>query len=227
MQISDNLFEVVTDFLHVGKEGRYSKTFKHYFQNIQLEELKEQLNTEDKKWVFWINLYNAYVQVLLNEEPHLFRNPNDFYNARQLNIAQRWFSLRQIELGIIRRKSLFVSLPIDKEYRLIKDTPNIHFALNMGTESSPPITFYQIENYSSQLDDVIKEYFRLEANYSEEDNVLFLPKIMQWYRKDFGGQKGVLEFAKKYLQISTDAKPKIKYKAYNWSIRLSHFLESE
>lgn len=227
MQISNDLVEVVNDFLSVGKEGRYSKTFKHYFQNIQLEDLKNQLDTEQKKWVFWVNLYNAFVQVLLNEEPHLYRNPNDFYNARQLNIAQRWFSLRQIELGIIRRKNLFISLPIDKEYRLPKGDPSIHFALNMGAESSPPIAFYQVENYTVLLEEVIKEYLHIEATYKEEENTLFLPKIMYWYRKDFGGQKGVLEFAKKYMQISVDVKPKVKYKAYNWGIRLRHFLESE
>lgn len=64
-----------------------------------------------------------------------------------------------------------------------------HFALNCGAKSCPPIAFYKPEELNEQLDMAMKVYLQNETTYNQAKNIVELPAIMGWFRRDFGGKK--------------------------------------
>lgn len=99
----------------------------------------------------------------------------------------------------------------------------IHFALNCGAKSCPPIAYYSPEKLDQQLDIATKNYLSSEADYNKEKDVLYLPAIMGWFRADFGGKKGMREILKSHNIIPEAANPKIKFKDYDWTLELSNY----
>ena len=55
--------------------------------------------------------------------------------------------------------------------------------------------------------------------------MVIVPKLMQWFKADFGGKSGILKLLREKGLIPPDAKPKIKYKAYNWTLELNKYSE--
>jgi len=49
----------------------------------------------------------------------------------------------------------------------------------------------------------------------------------KWYKADFNGASGIIDFLKSYDLIPKNANPKIEYSAYNWKYKLNHFSFSE
>ena len=99
----------------------------------------------------------------------------------------------------------------------------IHFALNCGAKSCPPIAFYNDEVLEEQLELATKAYLTSETEYDSSANIIHLPKLMSWFRADFGGVKGMLDILKKYGIIQPVSKPKIKFKDYDWTLQLSNY----
>jgi len=94
----------------------------------------------------------------------------------------------------------------------------IHFALNCGAESCPPILYYTPKDIERQLEQATKSFLNSnEIEYFPEKNEIHISKIFFWYKGDFNGSKGVLQFFRDYKIIPEDANPKIVYKEYNWT----------
>jgi len=116
--------------------------------------------SDDERKAFWINLYNAFTQTLLKANPFLYRNKHRFFTAKQITIAGQLISLDAIEHGILRRSKikwafgylgkLFPSA-LEKAWRVAKVDARIHFALNCGAKSCPPIAFYSSLHQDRQL----------------------------------------------------------------------------
>ena len=66
-----------------------------------------------------------------------------------------------------------------------------------------------------------------EVIYKKEENTVYISKIFYWYKGDFGGKKGTIQFLKKYNVLPEDANPKIQYNEYNWNIMEKKFLEEK
>jgi hypothetical protein len=106
--------------------------------------------------------------------------------------------LDDIEHGILRRSKvkwsfgyfnkLFPSA-FEKKHRVDTLDYRIHFSLNCGAISCPPIAFYKPEQLDKQLEVATKVYLSGEAAYNEADNTVALPALMGWFRGDFGGKK--------------------------------------
>ena len=103
-----------------------------------------------------------------------------------------------IEHGILRRSKvkwsfgyfnkLFPSA-FEKKHRVDTLDYRIHFSLNCGATSCPPIAFYKPEQLDKQLEVATKVYLSGEAAYNEADNTVALPALMGWFRGVFGGKK--------------------------------------
>ncbi|MGI8581046.1 MAG: DUF547 domain-containing protein, partial [Chitinophagaceae bacterium] len=99
----------------------------------------------------------------------------------------------------------------------------IHFALNCGAKSCPPIAFYTPETLDTQLELATNAYLASEADYDSTNNIIKLPKLMSWFRADFGGKKGMIKILKKHNIIPAEAYPKINFKKYDWTLYLNNY----
>ena len=214
------------------KTGEPVDSLLTFFQAISFDELTAALNTDAKAKAFWLNIYNAYTQVLLQKNPDAYKNRNRFFKNKSIEIAGKRLSLDFIEHHIIRRsewklglgyiKLLFPS-SLEKQLRLSKKDYRIHFALNCGAKSCPPIAFYDDEKLEEQLNLAEKAFIKNDAEYDEAANVVSVSKIFSWFRGDFGGKKGIRKLLVKHNIIPADKKVKLKFKPYDWSLSLKAF----
>ena len=220
------------DFLYAAKIGEQTKSFKEQLRALDFTILQQELKEEATKKAFWINLYNAYSNSILKKNPEKYTNRNRFFKTKQIQVAGKTLSLDEIEHDFLRRTKIKWSLghlnklfpsKTAKALRVDEVDYRIHFALNCGAKSCPPIAYYAPEKLDMQLDLATKNYLRSEAEYKEEKNVIYLPKIMSWFRGDFGGKKGMKEILKKHNIVPADADPKIKFKSYDWTLDLNNY----
>src|SRR5688500_12888673 len=66
------------------------------------ENLKADLDLEDEAKVFWLNIYNTFVQHLLSDKPELFKERARFFSTPYFIIAGEKLSLDDVEHGILR-----------------------------------------------------------------------------------------------------------------------------
>jgi hypothetical protein len=218
--------------LYAVKTG--SDSVDAYMQQLQAADastLQAQLTTEALKKAFWLNIYNTYVQWLLQKDPERYKSRSSFFSGRQIPIAGKTLSLDDIEHGILRRSKIKWSLghlnklfpgKFEKGFRMQQVDYRIHFALNCGAKSCPPIAYYAPEKIDAQLEMATKNYLRSEVEYDSEKYVAYLPAIMSWFRADFGGKKGMRALLKKH-NIIQQQKPAIRFKKYNWDLFLNNY----
>ena len=107
--------------------------------------------------------------------------------------------------------------------------PRIHFALNCGANSCPPIGVYSGHQLQRQLQMASNSF--LESTVAVGSDSVTLSKLLLWYRSDFGTtDKQVLEKVadimtnpdvKKTLMQAAEKETKIEYSAYDWAINSS------
>ena len=211
------------------KKQQDTSVLQEEMANVSLPELKTTLADDDRKKAFWLNIYNAYYQILRTEKK---MNKPDIYRKRSFTIAGELFSLDDVEHGILRKfrykYSLgYLSNPFTS--KLIKDLAvdkldyRIHFALNCGAKSCPPIAFYKVKNINNQLDLATQSFLEGDTDFDEDNKVVHTTALFQWFAGDFGGKKGIREI---YLeQLDKDISGySIKYKAYSWEDDLGNFV---
>lgn len=231
-QSANPLVNISQEFIYAAKTGEPVESFVSRLAAISLDELRQRLQTDDAKIAFWINLYNAYTQVALKKDPAQFKKRNAFFKNKELLIAGKKMSLDDIEHDILRRSKIKWSLgylnkpfPSNREklLRVNRLDNRIHFALNCGAKSCPPIAFYSDEKLQEQLELATKSFLNGEAQYDTAKGIIYLPKLMSWFRADFEGKKGMIRLLKKNAVIPETAAPKIKFKKYDWSLTLSNY----
>lgn len=197
-------------------------------RSISLTELQHQLNTDDGKKTFWINIYNAYFQILSNREK---LDRKSIFKERVIVIAQTKFSLDEIEHGILRKyrwKSSFGYLPNPFVSSLIKSLSvqkidyRIHFALNCGAKSCPPIAFYTFEKIDTQLNDAMYSFIIAETVIDKNTKTITTSKLLHWYRGDFGGTSGIKKVLEPVLELQLDDYT-LAFSVYSWETHLENY----
>jgi hypothetical protein len=213
------------------KMQQETAAFQGEMAKIPLPVLKSELNDDNGKKAFWLNVYNAYYQILRTEKK---MDKPDIYRKRSFTIAGELFSLDDVEHGILRKYRSKYSLgylanPFTS--RLIKDLAvdeldyRIHFALNCGAKSCPPIAFYKAKNIDSQLNMATQAFLEGETDFDDEKQIVHTTALFQWFAGDFGGKKGIREIYKQQLDKDLSGYT-IKYKEYSWEDDLGNFAEN-
>lgn len=202
--------------------------FVAQLEAITYDELQASLDTDEQKKAFWVNIYNAFFQ-LLRTEWHL--TPPEVFRKRVIRIAGRAFSLDDIEHGILRRYRLkwglgYLSNPfvreILKNLAVKKMDFRIHFALNCGARSCPPIAFYTSDKINQQLDLATQSFLEAETSVFSEKKEIHITRLFQWYIGDFGGRAGIRRLLEDKLQLKTKGF-RLVYKNYDWTEALENF----
>lgn len=201
-------------------------------KNVSQEVLAGELNSDDKKKTFWMNVYNGMVQYLLTNDPKLFDDRGSFFSKKRMVIAGEELSFDNVEHGLIRgsrhkltlgyTKKLFVG-KFQKKFRVKKRDGRVHYALNCGAKSCPPVAAYDYTKLDQQMDASSKLY--LEKNCQIEGKVAHVPALFLWFKADFGGSKGIKKnFLVKY-GIVKDTKLDLKFNKYDWTLYTGNYIE--
>jgi len=224
------LVQLSQEFVYASRTGENTEVFIEKFKLIPFNELTSQLDSDREKKAFWINLYNGFTQVLLKKNPEKYQDKGNFFKTRAIEIAGKMMSLDDIEHGILRRSKTKWSLGYvnklfpgkdEKTLRVSATDYRIHFALNCGAKSCPPIAFYKTESLDQQLDLATQSYLGGEAIY--DGKTVQVPAILSWFRGDFGGKKGIIRLLQKEGIVPEGVKPGIVFKTYDWSIYLNNY----
>lgn len=218
--------------LLAAKTGEPSDSLQRLLQQAPFSELKAQLKTDDEKKTFWLNIYNAYTQLLLQKNPEAYKSRNKFFKSKQILIAGKSFSLDFIEHGILRRSQIKLGLGyirkpfpsfLEKSLRVQQPDYRVHFALNCGAKSCPPIAFYDTAKIDEQLLLAQKSFLKNDLVFDKEKNEVEISKIFSWFRGDFNGKKGIVKLLKEQKLIPVNVKPKVRFRKYDWSLALNTY----
>ncbi len=225
-----NLNKLSEDLLLHVKMGKDTIAIRKEIENADPHLLQSDLSTDNKKKAFWINIYNAYYQILRKEKNV---NKPEIYRKKLFTITRKSFSLDDVEHGILRRYRYKYSLGFFANFftsKFIKantvDTLDyrIHFALNCGAKSCPPIAFYNAADIDAQLDMATQTFLEGETDFDDDNKIVHTTALFKWFYADFGSTKGIKAIYKK--QLGKDISDySIKYKEYSWEDNLENFVE--
>ncbi len=218
------------ELLLSAKTGKdYSNTINS-LRELPREALNHDLGNSANQLTFWINLYNAFFQILIKKQPDLYKRRLRLYRHKHFTVSKHNLSLDHIEHCILRRSRLKFSLgyianpfptKFELKYRLEEVDPRIHFALNCGAKSCPPIRYYEPDIINDQLDLATTSYLESEVVISDKEKGAQIPEIFRWFSGDFGGKKGVMGFLSKYgFDVSALS---ISYRPYDWTLQADNF----
>ncbi len=195
---------------------------------MPLAELKQDLPDDAHKLACWINLYNAFFLILRKgkqlEAPAIF-------TKRAIAIAGLWLSLDDIEHIILRKNRLkwalgYLPNPFSRRIlqtlMVAKRDYRIHFALNCGAKSCPPIAFYTPDKIEQQLELATQSFLESETIVSEDQHAVATSRLLLWYRGDFGGQTGIRRILVARLALKS-THYQLSFRTYDWTENLDNF----
>jgi hypothetical protein len=211
------------------KMGKGTSSIQLQLEALELDLLQKSLTSDDKKKAFWINIYNAYYQILRVDKKIA---TTDIYKQKLFSIAGKLLSLDDVEHGVLRRYRYKYSLGLFpnllaskfiKRHAVDKLDYRIHFALNCGAKSCPPIAFYNSEKINAQLDMATQAFLEGESEFNDESKVVSTTALFKWYYADFGWRHGIKRIFLE--QLNKDISDyKINYKDYSWEEDLAKFV---
>jgi hypothetical protein len=225
------------DLLVACKRGGPTQKLRTALTALDESDLRPLRTDHRTALAFWLNCYNAGTQLLLDERPDLYENPLRFVRffwAPAITIADTPLSLNRIENGLLRGgrsqyglgyvPKLLVTT-FEHRHRLSDCDPRIHFALNCGAESCPPIRAYDPGRIDEQLDLATRSYLESTVVYDAAENVVRVPRVFLWFRGDFGGKAGIRAVLREYDAIPDGVSPKLRYLSWDWSKATGKFDE--
>lgn len=224
------------DYQALVQSEVYKVEYARMSEQLKMVDLNQLLDKDDAKndanlLAFFINCYNA---LTIHSLAHLSTLDDcKIKDGNLLSIAggkfwakmaymigkdKQVFSLDDIEHGILRANRVH---PANGKHQFDKNDPRkklsvkhvdcrIHFALNCGALSCPPISFYTLENLDRGLALAAQNYLTNETKIDMATKTVELSKLLLWYREDFVytevSGNDTLNYMKKALHFSIIAK---------------------
>lgn len=254
-RLKKQLNAILSDHTNVDSKINYKAAAKHpnfaAFDEAacELQGVDYENMPYPKKLAFSINLYNFMIKYAFTKvgigATDLGRNA--FFNTVSLQVggsSGRAYVLtfQELENGVMRgnRKAPYaLSRPFgsnDDRLKLVMPRVDnrIHFALNCGASSCPPVKNFTEEGVEEELRIVAQAFCEDDNNVRIDGNTLYLSKILNWYIEDFGGSTtesavSVLKFlrgdkAKALKALIPSGSIKVRYNPYDWQTDASDFV---
>jgi hypothetical protein len=221
------------EFLNAIRNKENTDLYIKIFNDCTLDQLNGQISTDQQKLTFWINIYNAYIQVILSKNPEKYNDRSTFFKEKQIKIGGQFFSFEDIEHGILRRSQhpFFLGYitrwfpeKTEKMLRVSNRNWRIHFALNCGAKSCPPVAIYDVDRIESQLDLSTKNYLQKFSTYDPASKIAYVTSLFSWFRGDFGGLEGIKNILIQH-NIIPDINVRLKTAEYDWTLDLGNFVD--
>jgi Protein of unknown function, DUF547 len=228
-----NYVSVSTNLITALKHRTSCESQMEALKNCDLQILANQLATDEAKLTFWINVYNSFILNILQKNPSKYDDRRAFFAEKQINIGGQLFSFAEIEHGILRRSQhpFFMGYfqrpcveDTEKLLRVSKRDYRIHFALNCGAKSCPPVSTLDIRTMDEQLNTITKFYLQKTTSIKSE-NAYNITALFSWFRGDFGGRDGIIKILETNGIIPYDNDPKLFTSEYDWTLDLDNFVK--
>ncbi|WP_435414085.1 DUF547 domain-containing protein [Polaribacter aestuariivivens] len=226
-----NYNEVSQDLLqNIMDNKSYEKQVK-ILEESTLEDLVSQLKTDNQKIAFWVNVYNSFIQISLTENPKEYEDRGAYFKKPRVKIAGKTLSFDEIEHDILRRSRIKLSWGYLRKYfrpkyerklRVKNIDWRIHFALNCGAKSCPPVAVFTPEDLDTEFDFMTTEYLKEQTTYDKETRTATSVSLFSWFRADFGGLCGARQILADY-NITPEKPKKLKFGNYDWTLSLGNF----
>ncbi|ELY47644.1 DUF547 domain-containing protein [Natronorubrum sulfidifaciens] len=193
---------------------------------LERARLRRALASREGKLAFWLNCYNAYVQLLSEDDPSVLdggiRDRWRFRTRDRIPVSGVRMSLNDIEHGMLRSSKhplgrgyvprLFPS-SFERRFRLDDCEPRIHFAVSHGGDHCPPVTVYSPADVDTELNIAVEWFLEENVTYDPDGNVATVPRLFRRYRGDFGGKRGIVAFLRKHDAIPDGRTPSLRYES--------------
>merc|ERR1712004_521443 len=180
-----------------------STQFQDYVETARLLiDHDPSLFVEDQRKAFFLNIYNSLTlhgmvhQSAIKGALTAPKEVPGFWSITCYNIGGLVYSLDDIEHGVLRankghpaaKKAQFSNDDPRSNVALTSLDPRIHFALNCGAKSCPPIRIYKEDRLDSQLDTASKSFLQQEVKVTQgqTDACVETSRLLLWYGADFG-----------------------------------------
>tara|TARA_Y100000782_G_scaffold102998_1_gene119801 strand:+ start:4424 stop:5197 length:774 start_codon:yes stop_codon:yes gene_type:complete len=227
--------DLSADLLLAMQMGQSYNDFKTALEGLSHEAISSQLQTDAQKNAFWINVYNAYAQIRLKEEPQTYRNRNKYLKTKFVHIGGEDLSLNAIKHRILRQQQSVIGhgyIPhlfkkkYANEWQVDSLDPRIHFALNSGAASAPPVSFYEPETIDQELNEAQKAFLTSESTVNDSAQTVTVPATLSWFRGDFGGKDDILALLKQ-LNVIPNTNYRLHFRKYDWTMEPKNYKEEE
>ncbi|TXD49957.1 DUF547 domain-containing protein [Polaribacter sp. IC073] len=230
-QDSVNYNEVSEVLLQNIMDGKSYKKEVKILEESTLKALVSQLKTDKQKIAFWVNVYNSFIQISLAENPKEYEDRGAYFKKERVKIAGETLSFDAIEHDILRRSRIKLSWGYLRKYfrpkwerkLRVKDIDwRIHFALNCGAKSCPPVAKFTPEALDTAFNFMTTEYLKEQTTYNKETKTATSVSLFSWFRADFGGLCGAREILKEY-KITPEKPKNLEFNNYDWTMSLGNF----
>jgi hypothetical protein len=212
-----------------ARSGVADSSCRAALASLDPRELAAALRDEPSRTVFWLNVYNASVRARLLADPAAFRSRWRFFATSAITVAGRRLSPNAIEHGLLRRSALSLGLgylrnpapsAFERSLRVARVDARIHFALNCGARSCPPLAAWEPATLDDDLERATRAYLVAETRRRNAGRTLLVPRLLLWYRGDFGGSAGVRRLLERHAVIAEAEQVRIRYGRYDWTLDL-------
>jgi hypothetical protein len=187
-----------------------------------------------ERLAFWINVYNALALhgvVALDVRRTVWQVWN-FFGRVSYRIGGHVLSLDDIEHGILRgnRRRAWPPWPPfrrrdpRRELAVEPLDPRIHFALNCGAASCPPVGVYRAAAIDAELDRAARSFVNQETGLDPRGRVT-CSRLFKWYAADFGPPAALAAFLADHLDdgparraLVAGRPPCQVYRPYSWAL---------
>jgi Protein of unknown function, DUF547 len=182
---------------------------------------------------FWIDVYNALVLhgiVALGVRRSVTGAWN-FFGRAAYRVGGFVLTADDVEHGVLRgnrRRRLpplrpFGSRDPRRGLALSRLDPRLHFAINCGARSCPPVGVYRAATIEAQLDLAARHFVNAEVTL--EDGRIVCSRLFKWYRGDFDAAGGLAAFLLRYLDdgpvrraLASGDSPHVGFRGWDWSL---------
>ncbi|MEM9408851.1 MAG: DUF547 domain-containing protein [Acidobacteriota bacterium] len=166
-----------------------------------------------------INAYNAYTVLSILDHPDVdsIRDIDGVWDKRTHAVGGFDLTLDNMEHNLLR--------PFFKD-------PRIHVAVNCASQSCAPLPpwSFEGETLDDQLDDWTTQFFNDPKYMRQEEETLYVSKLLDWYGGDFVAEgwepraESIATFISDYAEdeladfLDANPQPKIVFLDYDWGL---------
>jgi hypothetical protein len=216
--------DLAVELLRATRSGdtTTSRTVMAELGTMAPDRLAAGLPNDAARLAFWIDVYNAAMQHQPSEDVRSWHRRSRLFRRPAITVAGRQLSLDAIEHGMLRGSRWKLTLgyghnprpsPFERAHQVSQLDPRIHFALNCGAASCPPIAAYAADQVDEQLDLATRSF--LASDVIDADGVLRLPSVFLWFIGDFAGPAGTRRFLGRHGIDPSGSR--IRYQRWDWT----------